>query len=126
MVTEEEMKAARVVPLRPHNAPIQLSDYRAEWPALFVREAARVRATLGARVLMLEHVGSTSVPGLAAKPIIDMILAVADSADETDIRARDGVRRICAPHPRAGMASASAVQGPRHQHQSPRLLVRMP
>ena len=65
-----------------HNAPIQLVDYRAEWPALFVREANRVRATLGDRVLMLEHVGSTSVPGLAAKPIIDMILAVADSADE--------------------------------------------
>jgi GrpB-like predicted nucleotidyltransferase (UPF0157 family) len=84
VVTEEEMKAAHVVPLRAHNAPIQLVDYRAEWPALFVREAARVRATLGARVLMLEHVGSTSVPGLAAKPIIDMILAVADSADETE------------------------------------------
>ena len=68
--------------MRPHNAPIQLVEYRAEWPVLFVREASRVRATLGARVLMLEHVGSTSVPGLAAKPIIDMILAVADSADE--------------------------------------------
>ena len=57
-------------------------DYSAEWPALFVQEANRVRSTLGDRVLMLEHVGSTSVPGLAAKPIIDMILAVADSADE--------------------------------------------
>jgi GrpB-like predicted nucleotidyltransferase (UPF0157 family) len=59
-----------------------LIEYSTEWPALFVREAERVRATLGARVLMLEHVGSTSIPGLAAKPIIDMILAVADSADE--------------------------------------------
>jgi GrpB-like predicted nucleotidyltransferase (UPF0157 family) len=84
VVTEEEMKAAHVVPLRAHNAPIQLIEYRAEWPALFIREAVRVRATLGARVLMLEHVGSTSVPGLAAKPIIDMILAVADSANETE------------------------------------------
>ena len=69
--------------MRPHNAPIQLHEYSAEWPGLFAREAERVRATLGNRVLMLEHVGSTSVPGLAAKPIIDMILAVADSADET-------------------------------------------
>ncbi|MGH7926014.1 MAG: GrpB family protein [Candidatus Binatus sp.] len=76
------MKAAHVVPLRPHNAPVQLIEYSREWPALFIREAERVRATLGARVLTLEHVGSTSVPGLAAKPIIDMILAVADSADE--------------------------------------------
>ena len=68
--------------MRLHNAPIQLHEYSAQWPALFLREADRVRATLGSRVLMLEHVGSTSVLGLAAKPIIDMILAVADSADE--------------------------------------------
>jgi GrpB-like predicted nucleotidyltransferase (UPF0157 family) len=68
--------------MRPHNAPIQLMDYSAEWPAHFIREANRVRATLGQGVLMLEHVGSTAVSGLAAKPIIDMILAVADSADE--------------------------------------------
>jgi GrpB-like predicted nucleotidyltransferase (UPF0157 family) len=82
MASEEEMQAAHVGVMRVHNAPIQLTDYDAEWPALFVREANRERATLGDRVLMLEHVGSTSVPGLAAKPIIDMILAVADSADE--------------------------------------------
>ncbi len=51
-------------------------------PALFVREEVRVRAALGGAVLRLEHTGSTSVPGLAAKPIIDMLLVVADSADE--------------------------------------------
>jgi GrpB-like predicted nucleotidyltransferase (UPF0157 family) len=82
MTTEEQMRAAHVGGMRPHNAPIRLIQYSAEWPALFIREAERVRAALGDRVLMLEHVGSTSVPGLAAKPIIDMILAVADSADE--------------------------------------------
>ena len=82
MPTEEEMRAAHVGVMRVHNAPVQLVDYSGEWPALFIREANRVRATLGDGVLMLEHVGSTSVPGLAAKPIIDMILAVADSADE--------------------------------------------
>ena len=70
--------------MRVHNAPIQLMDYDAQWPALFIREANRVRAALGDRVLMLEHVGSTSVPGLAAKPIIDLILAVADSANEAE------------------------------------------
>src|ERR1700691_4657587 len=84
MASEEEMQTARIGGMRPHNAPIQLMDYSAEWPVLFAREANRVRATLGARVLMLEHVGSTSVPGLAAKPVIDMILAVADSAKETE------------------------------------------
>jgi GrpB-like predicted nucleotidyltransferase (UPF0157 family) len=82
MTREEEIQAAHVGGLRVHNAPVQLIEYSAEWATLFIREATRVRATLGARVLMLEHVGSTSVPGLAAKPIIDMILAVADSADE--------------------------------------------
>jgi GrpB-like predicted nucleotidyltransferase (UPF0157 family) len=82
MATEEEMQAARIGGMRVHNAPIQLMDYSAEWPALFNREAKRIRATLGDRVLMLEHAGSTSVPRLAAKPIIDILLAVADSADE--------------------------------------------
>ena len=81
MSREEEIQAAHVRPLRLHNAPIDLHDYSTEWPALFDREAKRIRSILGDRVLQLEHVGSTSVPGLAAKPIIDMILAVADSAD---------------------------------------------
>ena len=55
---------------------------RPAWPALYEREAARIRSLLGDRVRLLEHAGSTSVPGLAAKPIIDIELAVADSADE--------------------------------------------
>ncbi len=45
-------------------------------------EARRIQAALGDRVLLIEHVGSTSVPELAAKPRIDMLLVVADSADE--------------------------------------------
>jgi GrpB-like predicted nucleotidyltransferase (UPF0157 family) len=52
------------------------------WPGLFAREEARVESILGSRVLRLEHVGSTSVPGLPAKSIIDMVMAVADSSDE--------------------------------------------
>ena len=52
------------------------------WPAQYAVVAARVRAALGDRVLVLEHVGSTSVPGLAAKPVIDLTLVVADSGDE--------------------------------------------
>jgi GrpB-like predicted nucleotidyltransferase (UPF0157 family) len=61
---------------------ISIVDYDPQWPELFRREADRIRATLGPRVLGLEHTGSTSVPGLAAKPIIDMTLVVARSADE--------------------------------------------
>jgi GrpB-like predicted nucleotidyltransferase (UPF0157 family) len=49
---------------------------------LFDREAARIRAVLDHEAVRVEHVGSTSVPGLAAKPIIDILLAVPDSADE--------------------------------------------
>jgi GrpB-like predicted nucleotidyltransferase (UPF0157 family) len=52
------------------------------WPGLFEELSARVRSVLGDRVLELHHVGSTSVPGLPAKPVIDADLVVADPADE--------------------------------------------
>jgi GrpB-like predicted nucleotidyltransferase (UPF0157 family) len=81
-LTEEEIEAATVGELRPHNATIELADYDPLWPALYEREAVRVRGALGAAALRLEHVGSTSVPGLAAKPIVDVVLVVADSSDE--------------------------------------------
>ena len=81
-MSEEEIRAATVGEPTPHAAPICLEEYDPGWPRLFEREAARVRAALGDRVLLLEHVGSTSVPGLAAKPLIDMLLVVPDSADE--------------------------------------------
>jgi GrpB-like predicted nucleotidyltransferase (UPF0157 family) len=64
------------------DGPIVLADYDPRWPELYEREATRVRAILGDRVHGLEHAGSTSVPGLPAKPIIDMLLVVADPADE--------------------------------------------
>ena len=80
--SDEEIEAARIGGAELHNAPIYLAPYSSEWPALFEREAARVRDVLGDRVVMLEHVGSTSVPGLSAKPRIDMLLVVDDSADE--------------------------------------------
>jgi GrpB-like predicted nucleotidyltransferase (UPF0157 family) len=81
-VDEEQLRAVTVGELQPHAAPIALADYDPEWPRLFEREAARIRQALGDRVLLLDHAGSTSVPGLAAKPVIDLVLAVADSADE--------------------------------------------
>jgi GrpB-like predicted nucleotidyltransferase (UPF0157 family) len=59
-----------------------LANYSTEWPSRFDREADRIRAALGDRALRIEHVGSTSVPGLVAKPIIDILLVVANSADE--------------------------------------------
>ncbi len=81
-MTEEQIRAAWVVEPPRLSGRVQLVEYDPAWPTLFVREDVRVRATLGGGVLRLEHTGSTSVPGLAAKPIIDMRLVVAASADE--------------------------------------------
>ena len=79
---EDEIRAATIGEPWRADGPIFLAEYDPEWPALYEREAARVRSILGDRVRLLEHAGSTSVPGLSAKPVIDMILAVPDSADE--------------------------------------------
>jgi GrpB-like predicted nucleotidyltransferase (UPF0157 family) len=64
------------------SSPVRIVEYDPQWPELFLREAEKIRAVLGGRVRGIEHAGSTSVPGLAAKPILDIILAVDDSADE--------------------------------------------
>lgn len=80
--TEEQILAGYVQKNLSQFVPIIIIDYYPEWPQLYEREAARVRSALRERVLLLEHVGSTSVPGLAAKPRIDMLLVVANTADE--------------------------------------------
>ena len=82
-MTDEQIAAANVGAVKEHNAPIALSEYDDEWPRLFAREEERIRGALGDEVVALEHTGSTSVPGLAAKPIIDMTLVVPDSSDES-------------------------------------------
>jgi GrpB-like predicted nucleotidyltransferase (UPF0157 family) len=80
--SEEEIRAHTIGELKPLSSRIQLVDYDPQWPTLFAREADRIRSVLGGLALRIEHVGSTSVPGLAAKPIIDLLLVVADSAQE--------------------------------------------
>ena len=62
--------------------PIRILDYDPAWPERFAREADRIRAALGAQTILLEHAGSTSVPGLGAKPVLDILLVVADSIEE--------------------------------------------
>jgi GrpB-like predicted nucleotidyltransferase (UPF0157 family) len=81
--TDEGIQAYTVGERRPHDAPITLVEYDPRWPELFEREARRIRTALGPTALRLEHTGSTSVPGLAAKPIIDITLIVPSSADES-------------------------------------------
>jgi GrpB-like predicted nucleotidyltransferase (UPF0157 family) len=63
-------------------ARILVVDYDEQWPDLFRGKADAIRAAMGLRALQVEHIGSTSVPGLAAKPVIDILLVLADSADE--------------------------------------------
>ena len=81
-MTEDQIRAATVGAPQPLTGPIVVVDYDPEWPRLYRREAERVMAALGDRALAIDHTGSTSVPGLAAKPIIDMLLVVPDSGDE--------------------------------------------
>jgi GrpB-like predicted nucleotidyltransferase (UPF0157 family) len=80
--SDGELQRARIGPVTPHNGSITLVEYDPAWPVLFGREASRIRAALGNSAVLVEHAGSTSVPGLAGKPIIDIVLAVPDSADE--------------------------------------------
>jgi GrpB-like predicted nucleotidyltransferase (UPF0157 family) len=61
---------------------VTLVEPNPRWPELFEREAARIRGALGDRALRIEHVGSTSVPGLIAKPIVDIVLVVPDPGEE--------------------------------------------
>jgi len=56
----------------------RLADSNPLWPQAFAEEAARIRDALGEKALAIEHYGSTAVPGLRAKPIIDVQIGVAD------------------------------------------------
>ncbi|HEV3340891.1 MAG TPA: GrpB family protein [Pirellulales bacterium] len=62
---------------------IQILDYDPRWQDKYQTHSARISAAVGATALRIEHIGSTSVPGLAAKPIIDILVVVADSAIES-------------------------------------------
>jgi GrpB-like predicted nucleotidyltransferase (UPF0157 family) len=61
--------------------PILILDYDPAWPALFEAERARLQAAIGEWAVAIEHVGSTAVPGLAAKPIIDIGVALRSLED---------------------------------------------
>jgi GrpB-like predicted nucleotidyltransferase (UPF0157 family) len=62
---------------------IVVVDYDPCWPEKFLKHAVILSQALGSNTLAVEHVGSTSVPGLAAKPIIDIIVLVQDAGDES-------------------------------------------
>lgn len=56
--------------------PILIVDYNADWPIQYEQEKIRILDALGDTVMDIQHIGSTSVPGLAAKPIIDILLGL--------------------------------------------------
>ncbi|MGE5334344.1 MAG: GrpB family protein [Nitrososphaerota archaeon] len=80
--TEDELRASTIGELQPINSKVLIAAYDSDWPRQFAAEASKIRTALGERALVLEHVGSTSVPELRAKPILDILLVVADSSDE--------------------------------------------
>jgi GrpB-like predicted nucleotidyltransferase (UPF0157 family) len=62
---------------------IKIVDYDADWPNKFAKHAKMITDAIGSSLLRIEHIGSTSVPSLAAKPVIDFLVVVPDSANES-------------------------------------------
>lgn len=80
--TDDEIRESYIGEPRRLDGSITLVEYDPAWPEDFAREARRIRSAIRERALDIQHVGSTSVPGLLAKPIIDILLVVPDSGDE--------------------------------------------
>lgn len=81
-MTTEEIEAAHVTSPPKLNGQVTLCEYDPQWPALFEREAAGMRKSLRHVSHRIEHVGSTSVPDLPAKPVIDILLTLPAPGDE--------------------------------------------
>ncbi|MDL2252762.1 GNAT family N-acetyltransferase [Ruminococcaceae bacterium OttesenSCG-928-I18] len=84
MNERDEYIAQVTIGEQPENVEILLAEYNPAWPSLYEREAEKLQKALGNKALQIHHVGSTSVPGLCAKPVIDILLLVKDAADEPD------------------------------------------
>ena len=80
---DDDADGAEWVGAEPPPRPIEVVESDPAWSAQFERFAARIGDALGDRALGIEHVGSTSVPGLPAKPVIDIDVTVADPRDES-------------------------------------------
>ena len=78
---EESLKSG-VIGEREKSA-IRINDYDSDWPKKFETHARSIAGALGDAALRIEHIGSTSVPGLGAKPIVDILVVVTDSTDES-------------------------------------------
>ncbi len=83
---------------------VTIVDYRETWPGEFRELAAGLRAALGDRALRIDHIGSTAVPGLAAKDVIDVQVTVADLAAAPAAIAGFEARGVHGDHPPPGFA----------------------
>jgi GrpB-like predicted nucleotidyltransferase (UPF0157 family) len=81
-VDEETRRAITIGEMKPYATKVVIEDYNPAWPAWFEWDRTRIEAALGEVALSVEHTGSTSVPDLPAKPIIDILLQVEDTTDE--------------------------------------------
>jgi len=68
----------------PEPVRVGIHEYDPSWPAVFAEHRDRIRLALTGRQIQIAHIGSTSVPGLAAKPIIDILVTVDDITAEED------------------------------------------
>lgn len=79
-LTDETLAAVLVNGLQPTH--VTLVEHDPSWTSHFATRAAELRHVLGRRARLIEHVGSTAVPGLAAKPVLDILVGIEDPADE--------------------------------------------
>ncbi|HEY6497445.1 MAG TPA: GrpB family protein, partial [Trebonia sp.] len=71
-------------------APVEIVDYDPRWPQTFASLRDRIAAAVGPLARRIEHVGSTAVPGLPAKPVIDLDVVIATPAEVPEVIARLG------------------------------------
>ena len=82
MPSDEYLKAVTIGNVEELKEKVTLCEYNNMWAELFQKEQDKIDKALKGNFVSIEHVGSTSVPGLCAKPILDILLLVRDSRDE--------------------------------------------
>jgi GrpB-like predicted nucleotidyltransferase (UPF0157 family) len=88
----EFVRGVLILARRAARSPITIADYDDSWPEQYEAEKERILSELGARLTAIEHIGSTAVPGLAAKPVIDIMPGVPTLADAE--QCIEGMRRL--------------------------------
>lgn len=104
--------AQQITRVHSETTPVRLRPHDGQWPAYFQQYRGLITAALGERAVLVEHIGSTAVPGLPGQACVDILLAVAEPDAEEDYRAeleglgfqlrqREPDRRVFAGEPSA-------------------------